>query len=142
MTITTPHARALSALGHDARLSIFRLLVQAGENGLRVGDIGTHLDMAASTLAHHLSALVAAGLVLLLGGTNPAEPSVMNTILFSLASGLVQLPEMVAAWLMFFVQSLINFLVPSGSGQAALTMPLMSSGEVSIRTKITFLPSI
>ena len=31
MTITTPHGRALSALGHDARLSIFRLLVKAGD---------------------------------------------------------------------------------------------------------------
>lgn len=64
MTTTALHARALSALGHDARLSIFRLLVQAGNRGLRVGDIGAHLDMAPSTLAHHLSALVAAGLVL------------------------------------------------------------------------------
>ena len=64
MTTETSHARALSALGHDARLSIFRLLVQAGEGGLRVGDIGAHLDMAPSTLAHHLSALVDAGLVL------------------------------------------------------------------------------
>ncbi|MEE4638640.1 MAG: putative basic amino acid antiporter YfcC [Wenzhouxiangella sp.] len=69
---------------------------------------------------------MAKGLVLLLGGTNPAEPSVMNSILFALASGLIHLPEMVSAWLMFFVQSLINFLVPSGSGQAALTMPLMA----------------
>lgn len=60
----SPHARALAALGHDARLSIFRLLVRAGEAGLRVRDIGAHLDMAPSTLAHHLSALVDAGLVL------------------------------------------------------------------------------
>lgn len=60
----TPHARALAALGHDARLSIFRLLVKAGENGLRVGDIGDHLGLAPSTLSHHLSALVDAGLVL------------------------------------------------------------------------------
>ncbi|MEI4260935.1 ArsR/SmtB family transcription factor [Roseovarius sp. D0-M9] len=63
MTITSPHARALAALGHDARLSIFRLLVKAGEDGLRVGDIGDHLGLAPSTLAHHLSALVDAGLV-------------------------------------------------------------------------------
>lgn len=54
MTTATPHSRALSALGHDARLSIFRLLVQAGESGLRVGDIGAHLDIAPSNLAHHL----------------------------------------------------------------------------------------
>jgi len=64
MTLTSPHARALAALGHDARLSIFRLLVKAGDEGLRVGDIGTCLDLAPSTLSHHLSALVDAGLVI------------------------------------------------------------------------------
>ncbi|NHB77015.1 ArsR/SmtB family transcription factor [Rhodobacter calidifons] len=63
MSTTSPNARALAALGHDARLSIFRLLVKAGEEGLRVGDIGEHLGLAPSTLAHHLSALVDAGLV-------------------------------------------------------------------------------
>lgn len=64
MTILSPHARALAALGHDARLSIFRLLVKAGDDGQRVSDIGQHLGLAPSTLAHHLSALVDAGLVL------------------------------------------------------------------------------
>jgi len=64
MAQTTPHARALAALGHDARLSIFRLLVKAGDDGLRVGDLGAHLGLAPSTLSHHLSALVDAGLVL------------------------------------------------------------------------------
>ena len=63
MTRSSPTARALAALGHDARLAIFRLLVKAGEDGLRVGDIGDHLGMAPSTLAHHLSTLVEAGLV-------------------------------------------------------------------------------
>ncbi|MBV0911107.1 ArsR/SmtB family transcription factor [Anianabacter salinae] len=64
MTSMSPTARALAALGHDARLSIFRLLVQAGEDGLRVSDIVEHLGLAPSTLAHHLSTLVDAGLVL------------------------------------------------------------------------------
>jgi len=64
MTTTSPNARALAALGHDARLSIFRLLVKAGDDGLRVSDIGEHLGLAPSTLAHHLSTLVDAGLVL------------------------------------------------------------------------------
>jgi DNA-binding transcriptional ArsR family regulator len=64
MTMISPNARALAALGHDARLSIFRLLVKAGAEGLRVSDIGDHLSMAPSTLAHHLSTLVDAGLVL------------------------------------------------------------------------------
>jgi len=63
MTTTSPNARALAALGHDARLAIFRLLVKAGDDGLRVGDIRAHLGLAPSTLAHHLSTLVDAGLV-------------------------------------------------------------------------------
>lgn len=64
MTTISPNARALAALGHDARLSIFRLLVKAGNDGLRVSDIGDYLGLAPSTLAHHLSTLVDAGLVL------------------------------------------------------------------------------
>ncbi len=63
MTIISYHARALGALGHDARLSIFRLLVKAGDAGLRVSEIGGHLGLAPSTLAHHLTTLVDAGLV-------------------------------------------------------------------------------
>lgn len=54
---------ALAALGHDKRLRLFRLLVQAGPSGLNVGDLGAHLGAPASTVAHHLSGLVAAGLV-------------------------------------------------------------------------------
>lgn len=64
MVMTSPNARALAALGHDARLAIFRLLVKAGDDGLRVSDIGEHLRLAPSTLAHHLSTLVDAGLIL------------------------------------------------------------------------------
>lgn len=63
MTDTTPFVHALAALGHDARLAIFRLLVRAGRDGLNVGEIGTHLGIAPSTLAHHLAALTGAGLV-------------------------------------------------------------------------------
>lgn len=63
MKQSTSTARSLAALGHETRLAIFRLLVQAGHEGLNVGDIGEHLDMPPSTLAHHLGALVDAGLV-------------------------------------------------------------------------------
>ena len=59
----TSTARALSTLGHEARLSIFRLLVKAGDGGLNVGDIGTRLGIPATTLGHHLSTLVDVGLV-------------------------------------------------------------------------------
>ncbi len=63
MNTLSPTARSLAALGHDARLGIFRLLVRAGKEGLTVGQIANELDLAASTLAHHLRTLVDAGLV-------------------------------------------------------------------------------
>lgn len=56
-------AVALSALGHEVRLHIFRLLVRSGERALSVGEIGAHIGAPPSTLAHHLSALVQAGLI-------------------------------------------------------------------------------
>lgn len=63
MTTASPISRALAALGHDVRLCIYRLLVRAGDEGLSIGDVIEHLDIAPSTLAHHLSTLVDAGLV-------------------------------------------------------------------------------
>jgi len=63
MDCTDDIARALSALGHDARLRIFRVLVKAGHDGLTVGEIAAHLGLPASTQAHHLKMLVDADLV-------------------------------------------------------------------------------
>lgn len=59
----TQAAIALSALGHEARLKIFRVLVRAGRDGLNIGEIGAHIGSPPSTLAHHLNSLVQAGLV-------------------------------------------------------------------------------
>jgi ArsR family transcriptional regulator, arsenate/arsenite/antimonite-responsive transcriptional repressor len=56
-------AAALSALAHEGRLEIFRLLVQAGPRGVVVGDIASKLDMPNATLSFHLSQLKHAGLV-------------------------------------------------------------------------------
>jgi ArsR family transcriptional regulator len=55
--------RALSALAHESRLAIYRLLVQAGPKGLAVGAIGEKLDLAPATLSFHLAGLRHAGLV-------------------------------------------------------------------------------
>ena len=63
MTENSKYAAMLAALGHEARLEIYRLLVRVGEEGLNIGDIGSHLGLPASTLSHHLSCLVDAGLV-------------------------------------------------------------------------------
>lgn len=54
---------ALSGLAHDTRLDIFRLLVEAGPEGLAVGEIGQAVNVPPATLNHHLAHLKQAGLV-------------------------------------------------------------------------------
>ena len=56
-------ANALRELGHPTRLGIYRELVKAGHNGLPVGELQKRLGIPASTLSHHLSALISAGLI-------------------------------------------------------------------------------
>ena len=54
---------ALKALAHDTRLATYRLLVQAGPEGLAVGEVGERLKLPAPTLTSHLNVLRHAGLV-------------------------------------------------------------------------------
>ena len=54
---------ALSALAHESRLAIFRLLVPEGPDGLPAGEIGKSLGIAANALSFHLTRLRTAGLV-------------------------------------------------------------------------------
>lgn len=53
------------------------------------------------------------------------DGKIIDTLLQGIASLAGELPAVVAAEAMFVLQSGLNFFVPSGSGQAALTMPLM-----------------
>ena len=54
---------ALSAMAHETRLEIVRLLVPRGQDGLPAGEIALRLKVSASALSFHLSALEQAGLV-------------------------------------------------------------------------------
>ncbi len=54
---------ALAALAQETRLSIFRLLVKAGPEGLPVGRIGEELEVPGATLSFHLKELSHAELV-------------------------------------------------------------------------------
>ena len=54
---------ALSALAHETRLAIFRLLVETGPDGLPVGKIGERLGTPSTTLSFHLKELGNADLV-------------------------------------------------------------------------------
>ena len=58
----TQAVQALSALAQSSRLSIFRLLVQAGPEGMAAGTIGEKLDLPPATLSFHLAGLTRAGL--------------------------------------------------------------------------------
>jgi DNA-binding transcriptional ArsR family regulator len=54
---------ALAALAHETRLEVFRLLVQAGREGLPAGEIASELGVVQNTMSTHLSVLSRAGLV-------------------------------------------------------------------------------
>ena len=62
MEITNASER-LAALGHETRLAIFRLLVQAGSEGVNAGLIGEKLNIHPPTLSFHLAHLSRVGLI-------------------------------------------------------------------------------
>jgi DNA-binding transcriptional ArsR family regulator len=54
---------ALSALGQESRLRVFRLLVKCGPDGMPAGEIAEQLKVPANTMSSHLAVLSRAGLV-------------------------------------------------------------------------------
>lgn len=54
---------ALSALAHEARLDLIRLLVPKGAEGLSAGEIARELGLSSSRLSFHLSSMEQAGLL-------------------------------------------------------------------------------
>ena len=56
-------AARLEALGNPTRLRIYRALVRAGDDGLAVGALQAKLDVAPSTLSHHVRSLLLVGLI-------------------------------------------------------------------------------
>src|SRR5271170_6908672 len=59
----TDAVAALAALAQDSRLDVFRLLVQAGPEGMPAGEIAATLKLAPNTLTFHFDRLRGAGLV-------------------------------------------------------------------------------
>jgi ArsR family transcriptional regulator len=60
---TSDAVAALGALAQDNRLDVFRLLVQAGPEGMAAGDIAERLKISPPTLSFHLAQLRQAGLL-------------------------------------------------------------------------------
>lgn len=60
---STQAVAALAALAQEHRLAVFRLLVQAGPEGIPAGQVAEALDLAPNTLTFHFDRLRMAGLV-------------------------------------------------------------------------------
>ena len=56
-------ASTFAALGSEQRLSVLRILVRAGDEGLPIGELGMRSGITGSTLTHHMKILTQAGLV-------------------------------------------------------------------------------
>ncbi|MCF1428086.1 MAG: putative basic amino acid antiporter YfcC [Shewanella sp.] len=96
-------------------------------NGMTINTMARSFKQGAATMIEPaLLVGCASGILLLLGGGKATEPSVLNTVLNAAGQGIGQLPDVVSAWFMYLFQSVFNFFVTSGTGQAALTMPLMA----------------
>lgn len=96
-------------------------------NGMRLNDIASSFKQGAADLVGAAIVVgMAQGIMLVLGGSSPTEPTVLNTILNGISGAFVGLSGTLAAVLMYLFQSIFNFFVVSGSGQAALTMPIMA----------------
>ena len=76
---------ALAALAQETRLSIFRLLVETGPQGLPVGAIAEKLGLANATLSFHLKELTGAGLTI----ATPNGRSIIYSASFDTMNGLV-----------------------------------------------------
>ena len=96
-------------------------------NGMKLNDIASSFKQGAADLVG--AALIvgmAQGIKLVLGGSDPAAPTVLNTILHGISEAFVGVSGTFAAVLMYLFQAVFNFFVVSGSGQAAITMPIMA----------------
>jgi ArsR family transcriptional regulator len=61
--IATQAVDKLAALAQETRLRIFRLLVEAGQDGMNAGAIAETLELAPATLSFHIAHLARSGLV-------------------------------------------------------------------------------
>ena len=90
--------------------------------GLRADDIANRFAEGAAELVNTALIIgIARSIALIL-----EDGQVLHTIVHGFSVPLEQVPSTLAAVGMFFIQSLLNFFIPSGSGQAYVTMPIMA----------------
>ena len=138
--MTTTHKLVLAAVGVTLVLLVYGLsqwhwyLVEMGAVFValtvvmaiiaRISPDRTAVEFGAGAAALTSVALligVARGIQVVL-----AEGGIVDTLVHGISLPLRELPGALSAVGMFFVQSLANFFIPSGSGQAYVTMPIMA----------------
>ena len=97
-------------------------LVMGAVAGLRPSVIATSFVSGAKDMVT-VCLIIACGRALLIIAR---EGMVLDTILYASSQAIGGLPGIMAAQVMFLVQSVINFFIHSGTAQAALTMPIMA----------------
>ncbi|MDR3076568.1 MAG: putative basic amino acid antiporter YfcC [Synergistaceae bacterium] len=96
-------------------------------DGMGVNDIAASFRQGASDLlGAALLVGMAKGIVLVMGGSDPTMPGILNTILYKVSQAIRGFSPALCAWLMYVFHTFFNFFVVSGTGQAALTMPFMA----------------
>ncbi|MBR5584583.1 MAG: AbgT family transporter, partial [Lachnospiraceae bacterium] len=96
-------------------------------NGMRMNDVAKAFEKGASEMVGAAMCVgMAQGIIIVLGGTSATDGTVLNTILYTISNAMKGLPTVASAWCMYAFQAIFNFFVVSGSGQAALTMPIMA----------------
>lgn len=90
--------------------------------GMNPNEMGEHfVDGAKYLLYGALLIGVARGIMVVL-----EQGMILDTIIYYLVQPLYSVPKFIAASLMLIIQTFINFFVPSGSGQAMVTIPIMA----------------
>ncbi|RTK93946.1 MAG: putative basic amino acid antiporter YfcC [Neisseriaceae bacterium] len=108
-------------------LVIGLIAVIANLNKMTFNEIAKSFKQGASDLLPAAMVVgMAHGIIIMMGGTNPTDYTMLNTVLNKSAHLLSGLNEYFSTVAMFLFQSAFNIFVTSGSGQAALTMPLMA----------------
>lgn len=111
-------------------------------SNMKINDIASSFQRGAADLVGAAIVVgMAKGILLVLGGTAATEPTVLNTMLHGIGSALKSLPATFCAWFMYVFQTVFDFFVTSGSGQAALTMPILAplSDMVGITRQVSTL---
>ena len=90
--------------------------------GLKINEIAEEFVKGAQSLVYGALIIGLARAIMVVMN----EGNIMDTVIYSMAKAVQGLPPALSAVGMFIVQSLINIIVPSGSGQAAVSMPIMA----------------